>query len=145
MKKLGTVIVLLLVVPCLAARKPKDKKLLPPAESHGLPISGYGCDKQQDLDAPSTSKNSSFWRLIVWAQYGDKHRRYWQQTYGTYEVVSKQLLGSSGESAASGAPIGVYENPSYNFSPMDKTCNEWGLQVRSTLKIEANGDAAPKQ
>src|SRR5215470_18006908 len=144
MRKLGTLIVLLLAVPCLAGQKPKDKRL-PPAELHGLPISGYGCDKQQVLNMPSNSKETSLWRLIVWAQYSDKHKRYWQQTYGTYEIAVKESVGSSGESAATGAPIGAYENPAYNFSPMDKTCNEWGLQVRSRLKIEPKGDAATKQ
>lgn len=142
MAKFGTLIVLLLALPCLAGPKANDKKLVPPIASHSLVITSYGCDKHEVLDTTAVSKETSLWTLLVWAEYGDKHKRYWQQTYGTYKVPLKQSIGSSGESVASGAPIGGYENPSYDFTAMDKVCGDWALEVRSALKMEPNGAAA---
>jgi hypothetical protein len=143
MRKLASALVLFFAASsCLAGPKPKEKKLLPPSESHGMTINGYGCDKQQVSAIPS-SKDTSVWRLIVWAQYGKKHKRYWQQTYGTYKIEAKETVGSNGESAATGAPIGAYDNPSYDFGPMDKACSEWGQQVKSAFRIEPTVELPP--
>lgn len=143
MKKCAAALALFFAASCVAsAQKTKPNKFLPPAESHGMTINGYGCDKQQVLDVPA-SNGSSMWRLIVWSQYGKDHKRYWQKTYGTYKVEVKYAVSSSGESAASGAPIGADEAASYDFSSMDKICNDWGLEVKSNVKTDPNESAKP--
>ena len=55
-----------------------------------MTISGYGCDPQLVMEMPSSSK--SLVKLIVWAQYGKEHKRYWQKTYGTYQVEVKRSV-----------------------------------------------------
>ena len=126
MRKYWVSVILLSAASYIAgSQKPKLDKLLPPAESHGMAMSGYGCDKDHFADSPSTSKNSSFWSLIVWAQYGKEHKKYWRKTYGTFEVPVKNSVNSSGESAGSGEAIGAYSTNSYDFTAMDKACAEW--------------------
>jgi len=144
MRKYCAALVLLSALSCLAgAQKPKIDKLLPPSESHGKTISGYGCDPELIKELPSSSK--SLMKLNVWAQYGKEHKRYWQKTYGTYQVEVKRSVSSSGEEVESGTPINPNQVESYDLSPMDKACNEWKLQVGSTLKIEPNEGEKPKQ
>jgi hypothetical protein len=144
MKKYGAVLVLLLALSCLAgAQKPKIDKLLPPSESHGMTISGYGCDPELLNELPGSSK--SLFNLIVWAEYGKKHKRYWGKTYGTYQITAKRSVNSSGEEVATGAPIAPNQVESYDFGPINKACDEWRLQVKSTLKIEPNEGEKPKQ
>jgi len=139
MEKYGAAIVLLLSLSCLAgAQKPKTDKLLPPSESHGMTISGYGCDPELLKDLPGSSQ--SLFDLTVWAEYGKKHKRYWEKTYGSYKITTKRSGNSSPEEVAAGASIA-----SYDFGPMNKACDEWKLQVRSTLKIEPNESEKPKQ
>lgn len=146
MSKYGTALLLLFAASCVVASdKPKSDKFLPPVKSHGMTISGYGCDRNHVMDNSSASKSTSFWTLIVWAQYGKDHKRYWEKTYGTYEVPVKHSINSSGESVGSGAAIGAYKTESYDFTSMDKACADWGAQVESTLKIEANGGEKPKE
>jgi hypothetical protein len=138
MKKLGVACFLLFAAVCLGG--PKDSKMskfMPPAESHGMPIIGYGCDKEQVTGLPTSSHSDSYWRLILWAQYGKDHKRYWQKTYGTYEIPERDTMGSSGESAGSGATIGGFNTEEFDFRTMDKVCAEWGTQVKSTLKVDA--------
>jgi hypothetical protein len=143
MRKYCAALVLLSALSCLAgAQKPKIGKLLPPSESHGKTISGYGCDPEL-LKELASSK--SLVQLNVWAQYGKEHKRYWQKTYGTYQVEVKRSVSSSGEEEASGTPINPQQLESYDLSPMDKACNEWKVRVRSTLKIEPNEGEKPKQ
>lgn len=141
MKKYCTALVLLFAAPFLSSsQKPKPNKFLPPIESHGMTISGYGCDRLYVSDAKSTSKLTSYWTLLVWAQYGEKHKKYWQKSYDTYEIPVKNAVNSSGESAGSGEVIGGYELKSYDFTSLDKACTEWGAQVKSSLKIDSNGE-----
>ncbi len=116
---------------------------MPPAQSHGMTISGYGCDKLA-AEASTTSTGSAYWTLIIWAQYGKDHKKYWQKTYGTYQVPLKHEVKSSGESAGSGAAIGAFGMEAYDFSSMDKTCADWAAQVKSTLKVEPNPNADAK-
>lgn len=141
MRKCGLVVMLAISVSCLAdPKKPKLDKFVPPAESHGKAISGYGCDKQNVVaETTSTSKPVSIWTLILWAQYGDNHKRYWQKSYDTYQVQIRRTVKHSGESAATGDAIGAYESEAYDFGAMDEACNLWGAQVRITLKVGANG------
>jgi hypothetical protein len=141
MRKCGLIVILAISVSCLAdSKKPKLDKFMPPAESHGKAISGYGCDKQKVVaETTSTSKPSSIWTLILWAQYGDDHKRYWQKSYDTYQIPIKSSVKHSGESVGSGAAIGAYESDAYDFGAMDEACNLWGAQVRTTLKVEENG------
>lgn len=143
MTKYETALVLLLAASCPAgAQRPKPAKFLPPPESHGLTISGYGCDRQSVADSP-TPRSVSFWSLVVWAQYGKEHKRYWQKTYGTYEIPVKPSVNSNGESAEAGDPIGEYETRSYDFTPMDKACAEWTAQIKSTLQIDPEREREP--
>jgi hypothetical protein len=143
MTKYETGLVLLFAASCLAgAQKPKLAKFLPPLESHGLTISGYGCDRLFVADNP-TPRSVSFWSLIVWAQYGKDHKKYWQKTYGNYEIPVKPSVSSNGESAAGGDAIGGYETKSYDFTPMDKACAEWSAQMKSTLKIDPEREREP--
>lgn len=145
MKKSGIAILLMLfAAPCLAGpKKPDPAKFMPPAESHGMTISGYGCDKSAS-GTSTVQSGGAYWSLIVWAQYGKEHKRYWQKTYGTYQVPVKPAVGSSGESAGSGGAIGAYGTESYDFSSMDKVCADWGALVNSTLKVKPDADAKPK-
>lgn len=146
MRKYKTALVFLFLASCVAgSQKPKLDKLLPPAETHGMTMNGYGCDKDHVADSPSTSKNSSYWTLIVWAQYGKEHKKYWKKTYGTFEVPVKNSVNSSGESAGSGAAIGAYSTESYDFTAMDKACAEWGEHVKSNVKVESAADEKPKE
>lgn len=141
MGKYCTALFLFFAAPYLASsQKPKPDKFLPPIESHGMSISGYGCDRQHVADSTSTSKDSSYWTLIVWAQYGDKHKKYWQKSYDNYEIPVKHSVSSSGESAGSGAAIGAFGSESYDFTTLDKACAEWGTRVKSSLKIDPNGE-----
>lgn len=105
-----------------------------------MTISGYGCDRLHVSDSTSTSKPTSYWTLLVWAQYGEKRKKYWEKSYDTYEIPVKNSVNSSGESAGSGEVIGGYELKSYDFTSLDKGCAEWGAQVKSALKIAPNGD-----
>jgi len=73
---------------------------------------------------------------VRWAQYGQKHKKYWQKTYGTYQIRVEHSVNSNGESAESGDAIGEYETKSYDFAPMDKACAEWRAEVTSTLKLD---------
>lgn len=141
MRKYCTALFLLFASPYLASsQKPKPEKFLPPIESHGMSISGYGCDRLYVSDSKSTSKLTSYWTLLVWAQYGEKHKKHWQKSYDTYEIPVRNSVNSSGESAGSGEVIGGYELKSYDFTPLDKACTEWGAQVKSSLKIDSNGE-----
>jgi hypothetical protein len=146
MSKYGTALLLLFAASCVVASdKSKADKFLPPVKSHGMTISGYGCDRLYVSSSTSTSKLTSYWTLLVWAQYGEKHNRYWQKSYGTYEIPVQNSVNSSGESAGSGAVIGGYELKSYDFTSMDKACADWGAKVESIMKIEANGNEKPKE
>jgi hypothetical protein len=82
----------------------------------------------------------SYWTLIVWAQYGKEHKRYWQKSYGTYEIQVRNTVHSSGESAGSGAAINAYATESFDFSLMDKACAEWDAQVKSKLTVKPKAD-----
>jgi hypothetical protein len=140
MRKCRLFVMLAIAVSCLGDSRLKFEKFMPPAESHGKAVSGYGCDKQNVVaENASTSKPMSVWRLIFWAQYGDDHKRYWQKSYDTYQIPIIRSVKHSGESASTGAPIGAHETDAYDFGAMDEACNSWGTQVRSTLKVAANG------
>lgn len=144
MRKYQTAVAFLFAASCVAgSQKPKAEKFLPPVESHGMTISGYGCDKEHVADSRS-STNVSYWTLTVWAQYGKEHKRYWKKTYGTFEVPVKHAVNSSGESAGSGEAIGGYDTESYDLAPMEKACAEWGAQVQSTLKMEPTPVKSPR-
>ncbi|HKN62630.1 MAG TPA: hypothetical protein VJW93_15720 [Candidatus Acidoferrales bacterium] len=139
--KYWTALVLFLAVSCLAAdKKPKFEKFVPPAESHGAAITGYGCDRMHIADSSSTSKSSSYWNLILWAQYGTDHKKYWTKTYDTFQVPVNHSVKSAGESASTGAPIAGFETMSYDFTSLDNACADWGALVQTTLKIKPNGD-----
>lgn len=125
----------------VAAKKPNPKKVLPPAESHGTAISRYGCDRQFVQYMPSDANRTAVWSLIVWAEYGKDHKRYWKKTYGTYQIAMTGEVQSSGESAGSGAAIGPIASESFDFGPMDKGCAEWGQEMQSTFKIKPDGSA----
>jgi hypothetical protein len=45
----------------------------------------------------------------------------------------------SGEWASTGDAVGGYENDAYDFGVMDEDCTLWGAQVRTTLRVDANG------
>jgi hypothetical protein len=122
---------------CFASPKKLDK-FLPPVESHGAKISGYGCDRQHVADGAS-AKDTSYWILILWAQYGDQHKRYWQKSYDSFQIPVKYSMNSSGESAGSGGAIGAYGTKSYDFTSMDKACADWGVLMQTTLKIAPDG------
>jgi hypothetical protein len=141
MRKYGIALVLVLAASCLAdTKKPKLEKFIPPAQSHGMEIAGYGCDRQHVSDNPDASKASSFWSLLLWAQYGKEHKRYWQKTYDTFKIPVKPSVIHAGESAGTGAAIGAFSAEDYDFTSLDQACADWGAQVKSTLKIEANGN-----
>ena len=143
MTKYETGLVVLFAALCVAgAQKPKPAKFLPPPESHGVTISGYGCDRLLLADRV-TSKSVTFWTLNVWAQYGKKHKKYWQKTYGTYQIPVEYSINSNGESAESGDAIGEYETKSYDFTPIDKACAEWRAEVKSTLKLDLDREWEP--
>ncbi|HXW54487.1 MAG TPA: hypothetical protein VEJ67_01975 [Candidatus Cybelea sp.] len=140
MRKCVSALLLVFAISCLAhSKKPKIDKFIPPAQSHGKAISGYGCDKQHVTDSTSTSKPSSVWTLILWAQYGDDHKRYWQKSYDTYQVPIKSSVKSSGETVKDGGAIGAYETDAYDFGAMDEACSLWAAQVKASLKTKANG------
>jgi hypothetical protein len=142
MKKYAAPTVLLFSLSCLAvAQKPKTDKLLPPAESHGMTITGYGCDPELLKEIPG---GSSLFNLNVWAEYGKKHKRSWEKTYGTYQLTAKRSV-SGAEAVATGAPVGANQEESYDFGPLNKACDDWKLQVKSTLKIDPNDGEKPKQ
>jgi hypothetical protein len=145
MKKYGIAVVLILfAASCLAGpKKPDPAKFMPPAQSHGMTMTGYGCDKVA-AGTSTVQSGGAYWSLIVWAQYGKEHKRYWQKTYSTYQVPVKASVGSSGESAGSGGAIGAYGTESYDLSTLDKACADWGAVVKSTLKVEPNADAKPQ-
>ena len=141
MRTYGIAILFLFAVSSTAGQqKPKADKLLPPAESHGMTISAYGCDKTYVAEGKSTSKDLSYWTLSVWAEYGNERKKYWQKTYGNFEVQAKSSYHTSGESARSGAAIGAYGGETYDFTPMNKACAEWGAQLKSTLKMDVPWD-----
>jgi hypothetical protein len=145
MTKYGIALVLLFAASCMAgAQKPKPAKFLPPLESHGMAINGYGCDRLYVADTMPMSRSTSLWALIVWAQYGKDHKKYWQKTYNTYEIPYKNQVHSNGESAGSGAAIGGFENKSYDFTLIDKACAEWGAQMKSALKMDLDAEK-PKE
>lgn len=136
-----TALVLLLAASFLAAdKKPKFDKFVPPVESHGAAITGYGCDRLHIADNSTTSKSSSYWNLILWAQYGTDHKKYWTKTYDTFNIPVNHAVKSAGESASTGAPIAGVEFMSYDFSTLDKACADWGALVQTTLKIKPNGE-----
>ena len=141
MRKYWTALVLLFAASCPAgSEKQKLDKFLPPIESHGMTISGYGCDRVYVANSTSTSKNISFWTLILWAQYGKDHKKYWQKSYDTYQIPIMNSVNSIGESAASGEALGAFEKKSYDFTSLDKGCADWGALVQSTLKVAPNGE-----
>lgn len=139
MKKHGAIIVVLAFGLLLGANKPNPAKLLPPAQSHGMAISKYGCDKQYQQDMPSDAKRTSVWNLTVWAEYGDQHKKYWTKTYGTYQIPVRGTATASSESAGSGAAVGAMSSESFDFTPMNKACSEWGREMESTFKIKPDG------
>jgi hypothetical protein len=143
MNRIGTLAILLALVLAdsflAMGKKPKAKKLLPPAESHGAAISGCGCDRQYVQDMPSDAKRTAVFNLIVWAEYGKEHKKYWKKTYGTYQVPMKGEVQSSGESAGpSGRAIGPMSWEHFDFSAMNKACADWGRDMQSTFKIRPN-------
>jgi hypothetical protein len=121
-------------VAVLAQKKPIAAKFLPPIESHGLIIDSYGCDNLYMQDSVDVSKQTSYWYLVVWAQYGEDHKKFWQKTYGTYELSYNNEVHHNGESAGSGGAIAAFNSRSYDFTPMNKACIEWGAIVKATLK-----------
>jgi|HubBroStandDraft_1064217.scaffolds.fasta_scaffold51870_2 hypothetical protein len=133
-----TALVLLFVATCLAA-SPKFDKFIPPAESHGKTLSGYGCDRMQIADSAAASKGGSYWSLLLWAQYGDDHKRYWQKTYDTFHVTIGHAVQNNGESAGGGGAIAPVATDSYDLTPMANACASWAAVVKSTLKIDGNG------
>jgi hypothetical protein len=137
MMKSGAVFLLFFVASCVAgAQQEKLDKFIPPAESHGMGISGYGCDKVYVADSSSTSKHLSYWTLNLWAEYGKERKKNWQKTYHSFEIEAKTNMQASGESARSGAAVGAYGAESYNFTPLNQACAEWGRQLKSALKID---------
>jgi hypothetical protein len=146
MRRYAFGLVVFFAVSCLASpKKPKYEKFVPPTDAHGMTISGYGCDRERVATGTNATRNSSYWTLILWAQYGQDHKRYWQKSYDTFEVPVKPVIGSSGESAGSGAPIGGYRTEMYDFGSMDQACADWGRVVQSQLKMKPNGDKIADQ
>lgn len=146
MRKWQTALVFLLAAPCVAgSQNAKLDKFLPPRESHGMTVTGYGCDRVFVANSPSTSKSLSFWSLVLWAQYGKDHKKYWQKTYHTYEIPVKTSVRSNGETAGGGDAIGEFELKSYDFTTLDKACADWDAEVRSTLKVDLDAGEKPKQ
>jgi hypothetical protein len=123
-----------IVVVSAQDKKPLPAKFLPPIESHGLIIDSYGCDNLYMQDSVDVSKQTSYWYLVVWAQYGKDHKKFWQKTYGTYELSYNNEVHHNGESAGSGGAIAAFNSRSYDFTLMNKACIEWGATVKATLK-----------
>jgi hypothetical protein len=145
MRKYGTALALLCAAFFLtSAKKPDPAKFIPPAHSHGKAITGYGCDKQKVTERAGGTSNSSIWDLIVWAQYGTERKRYWEKTYGTYQIADKSTFGSSGETASGGAPIGGYANEGYDFTPMDKACSEWSAEMETSFPTKLQSTGKPQ-
>lgn len=141
MRKYGTALVFLLAASSPANPQKTDvDKFLPPAKSHEMTISGYGCDKLYVAGSTSTSKYLSYWTLTVWAEYGKESKKYWQKTYGNFEVAIKPAFHANSESAHSGRAMGAYGGEAYDFTPMNKACAEWGAHVKSALKIDLAWD-----
>jgi hypothetical protein len=136
--KFRTALVFLLAASCLAA-SPKLDKFVPPAESHGKALSGYGCDRMQIADSAAASKGGSYWSLVLWATYGTDHKRYWQKTYDTFHITIGHAVSHAGESAGSGAAIAPVATDTYDLTPMINACGDWANFVKSTLKIDGNG------
>jgi hypothetical protein len=140
MKRYGALAVLLLSGFMIGAKKPNPAKFLPPKESHGVTLTRYGCERQYERDMPGVAKRTAVWNLIVWAEYGTGHKRYWKKSYGTYEISVRSKVTSSGESAgASGRAFGSMYLEAFDFTPMNKACIEWGNEMESKFKILANG------
>jgi hypothetical protein len=79
--------------------------------------------------------------LIVWADYGNDHKQFWKKTYATYQIAVKASITSSGESAKTGAPLTPDSSESFDFTPMDNACTEWGRPIQTTLKTMPDGTA----
>jgi len=141
MKRYGALVILVLAGLLIGAKKPNFAKFTPPTESHGLALIGYGCDRQYVQDLPSNVKTIAQWNLIVWAEYGDHHKRYWSKTYGTYQIAAKEAISSTESAAGVGASGNVIGMEAYDFGPMDKACVEWKKEMESTFKMRANGSA----
>jgi hypothetical protein len=138
MRKYRTALVFLLAASCLAAA-PKFEKFIPPAESHGMTLAGYGCDRMRIADSAAASKGGSYWSLILWATYGKDHKRYWQKNYDTFHITIGHTVQSAGESAGSGDAIAPISTDTYDLTPMAKACADWATVVKSNLKIDGNG------
>jgi hypothetical protein len=140
MRKHRIALLLLFAASCLAAANtPKLEKFVPPAESHGVTLAGYGCDRMQIADSAAASKGGSYWSLILWATYGKDKKRYWQKTYDTFHITIGHAVQNGGESAADGGPISAVATDTYDLTPMVNACADWAYFVKSTLKIDGNG------
>jgi len=141
MKRYGALVILVLGGFLIGAKKPNFAKFTPPAESHGVALTRYGCDRQYVQDLPRNVTPVAQWNLIVWAEYGERHNRYWSKTYGTYQIAAKESMSSTESAAGVGASRNVIGMEAYNFGPMDKACGEWVHEMEPTFKMRPDGSA----
>jgi hypothetical protein len=117
---------LVFAVPLTAVAQKKPKPMpMPPATSHGLPISNYACSFNQSM---SGANGVDYWSVMVFAEYGPKHKRYWTKSLGTF-AGGESVATHGSESAASGAPNGLVLDKA-NYGEAGKKCTEWEEAVR---------------
>ena len=117
---------LVFAVPLTAVAQKKPKPLpMPPATSHGLPISNFACSFNQSM---SGANGVDYWSVMVFAEYGPKHKRYWTKSLGTF-AGGESVATHGSESAASGAPNGLVLDKA-NYGEAGKKCTEWEEAVR---------------
>lgn len=106
---------------------------MPPQTFHNLPISKYACLFTEE---PETSFDQYYyWRVVVYAEYGEAHKRYWSKLLGTYKGTAA-LAGHQPESAANGKVIGLLNETVY-LGDAQKKCAEWKVAVHQMLQNSA--------
>lgn len=119
---LGLVIAVTLTA--VAQKKPKPMPM-PPATSHGLPMSNYACSYNQSM---SGANGVDYWSVMVFAEYGPKHKRYWTKSLGTFPG-GESVATHNSESAATGAPNGMVLDKT-DYGDAGKKCAEWEEAVQ---------------
>jgi hypothetical protein len=107
-----------------AQEKKLAAKLVPPLESHGQPITNYGCTRDYVQD---TVHGSSTWMLTVWAEYGKDGKKYWSKIYGTYDIPHKNAEHNDGSTSHMSVIYGKY---TFDFTVLNKACAEWEAQIQ---------------
>jgi hypothetical protein len=108
----------------VALAQEKKPKLMPPPDSHGQPLTNFGCTRDYVQD---TVHGSSTWMLTVWAEYGKDGKRYWSKIYGTYDIPHKNAEHNDGSTSHMSVIHGKY---TFDFTVLNKACAEWEAQIQ---------------